>query len=518
MRMRGASRSNLTRMRAFLLIRRNLLYIGGAFPAVPVWSLMNARGDALRSFRSDSNETFRAKMNRVQREENPAKPSTYEPVVLLVDNKIRDLNGAALIAHHLERMNVPCHLEPLEAFRAVVGAYRPGMIVFNHLNASHLASWSRRLAKLGVLVGVLPNEGFVYDDVSRPFMSGRFHNPHVDHFFCWNGQHRDALLAEGTEKTRNVHVVGVPRFDFYFEPWLRMLAPAPPKTQGRPRVLVCTNFVLASFKEEKDANRDMAYGDVSERATNLRDYGGTIEAHQRGRVRLLDHLNALADDGGFEILLRPHPNEEHSFYQNWLDRLCPERRTRVLYDPSGSITSLILSSDLEISCESCTTAVESWIARKPTIALLFDKHPMLYRKRFAPLNFSCEDPRELPGMVARHLAASDQEEKRELRERHLEAWCATPDGKASLRIASIIADAVKTKRPVDWSALTINDYRRAAKLRVLKALGLPYNYNPLLPIRGLVPSERHAKRTAVYRKTIKPRDVARALDRLRALS
>ena len=302
--------------------------------------------------------------------------SIGEPVVILVDNKIRDLNVAALIAHHLETMNIHCHLEPLEAFRAAVGAYRPGMIIFNHLNASHLASWSRRLAELGVLVGVLPNEGFVYDDESRPFMAGRYHEAHVDHFLCWNWMHRDALVAESKEKARNVHVVGVPRFDFYFEPWSRLQPPAPPKSK-LPRVLVCTNFILTWFIEE-DANRKTSYGGSNATAATLRDYGGTVEAHQRGRARLLDYLDALVDDGRYEVVLRPHPNEEHSFYQRWIDGLSPARRARLLYEPRGSITSLILSCDLEISCEfvhnghrklGCTQADDCVAFRKASDAL-----------------------------------------------------------------------------------------------------------------------------------------------------
>ena len=231
---------------------------------------------------------------------------------------------ATLIAHHLEALNVRCYLEPLEAYRAAVAAYRPGMIVFNHLNASHLASWSQRLAELGILVGVLPNEGFVYEEESRPFMAGRYHDAHVDHFFCWNTLHRDALWAEREKKARNVHVVGVPRFDFYFDARSKTLPPAPPKTSSRPRVLVCTNFVLTWFTET-DADRDMAYGDSNAKAATLRDYGGTVEAHQRGK-RLLDHLDALVDDGRYEVLLRPHPNEEHTFYQTSIYRLSPERR------------------------------------------------------------------------------------------------------------------------------------------------------------------------------------------------
>src|SRR5258706_9352795 len=83
--------------------------------------------------------------------------------VLLVDSKTRDLPVAALIAHHLNALGVDCFLEPLEAYRAVLGAYRPQLILFNHLTASHLVDYSKRLAQMGVLTAVLPNEGILYD-------------------------------------------------------------------------------------------------------------------------------------------------------------------------------------------------------------------------------------------------------------------------------------------------------------------------------------------------------------------
>ena len=57
-----------------------------------------------------------------------------------------------------------------------------------------------------------------------------------------------------------------------------------------------------------------------------------------------------------------------------------------------NITALILACDLEISCETCTTALESWIARKPTIELVLQKHPVFYHPDIARLNATCHDP------------------------------------------------------------------------------------------------------------------------------
>ncbi|MBK8008152.1 MAG: hypothetical protein IPK23_06735 [Rhizobiales bacterium] len=438
------------------------------------------------------------------------------PVVLLVDNKVRDLKMAALIAHQLEEMGVPCRLEPLEAFRAVVGAYQPSMIIFNHLNASHLAGWSRHLADMGILVSVLPNEGFVYDDEWRPFMSGHFHSPKVDHFFCWNAQHRAALVSEGSDKTQNVHVVGVPRFDFFFKPWSNSLPPAPPRTSKKPRVLFCTNFVFARLHNNA-REQEMLFGGTQQKIKGIELYPAAIGSHWSSRNKITRYLEALLDDGRFEVLLRPHPNEDRSFYERWMEKLPAERKANLVYDPVTTITSLILDCDLEISCESCTTAVESWIAKKPTIELVFDKNPLLYREAHGQLNFECDSHEKLPEMIAHHIGAPEQLEKKELRVKHLEKWCGSADGLSCHRIATIIADAVRAKQPADWSKLTAADSRRAIKLRTYQAVGQAYHYDPFLLFKHLLMKKRYAPKYKAYRKSILPRDVAAAKAELEAL-
>src|SRR5437016_4636539 len=216
-----------------------------------------------------------------------------ESVVLLVDDKKRDLNGAALIALHLSRLGVQCHLEPLEGFRAALAAYRPGMIVFNHLTAGHLVEWSQKLARMGVLTAVLPNEGIAYDPEDLRYLAGRHHRgAQIDYVFSWNEPHRQATLADWPNAKTRVEVVGVPRFDFYFEPWSRALHTSA-RASSRPRLLVCTNFVVARYWELPRENADRFFAPWIGRIPIYDNYWRSIEAHWKGRARLLDYLNAL---------------------------------------------------------------------------------------------------------------------------------------------------------------------------------------------------------------------------------
>lgn len=451
-------------------------------------------------------------MNDTKRQNSGSPLLPPDPVVILVDNKGRDLEVAVLIARHLRSFGIESHLEPLEAFRAAVAAHKPSMVLFNHLNASHLSAWSRRLADIGVLTAVLPNEGFVYDREARPFMSGRFHRPHVDHFFCWNAQHKEALMAEGAEAAGAVHIVGVPRFDFYFEPWSRLLPAAPPRTSDKPRVLFSTNFVFARFINRM-ADMAAIFAGKQQKLALVKDYKGAVESHFRSRNRVTEYLTSLLDDGRFEVVLRPHPIEDKDFYEEWIAGLSEEQRKHLVYVPGGGIAPLILDCDLEISCEMCTTAVESWIAKKPTIELIFDKHPMLYKEAPAAANVPFEGGDNLAEMVARELAAPDQRKKQELRARHLEMWCASPDGTSALRIARVIAEAVRAKRPADWSKLDAGDKRRAVKLKAYRALGQAYHFDLLLPLKAKVWPKRYTARIGAYRKSIRPADVTEMHDR-----
>jgi len=441
-----------------------------------------------------------------------------EPVVLLVDSKVRDLDVAALIQSNLQSLGINCYLEPLEAFRAVLAAYRPGMIIFNHLTASHLVAWSKRLAAMGVLTAVLPNEGIAYDLEDLRFLAGKFHgDAHIDYVFSWNEPYRSVVLDEMKGGATKVEVVGIPRFDFYFGPWSRLLdKPQVPRSE-RPRILLCTNFQVARFWELPREHGDRFFAPWTGRIPLYNDYWRAIEAHWRARKRVLEYLETLLDAGRFDVVLRPHPREDPNYYRVWMQSLNESQESRLWFDPASPISSLINDCDLEISCETCTTAMESWIANKPTIELIFERDPLWYREEHARCNVECHDPRELPQIVDRELADPMQPAKRELRRAHLEKWCSSPDGTSSLRLARIVANALREKQNANWSKLTVNDFRRAAKLAMFRKLGRAYHYDPLLSVKNALFRERYAGRHYAYQKSITPSDVASVQRRFQLL-
>jgi hypothetical protein len=281
-------------------------------------------------------------------------------------------------------------------------------------------------------------------------------------------------------------------------------------------VLLCTNFVTAHFLDFPREMGDRFFAPWVGKIALFDNYWRSVEAHANGRKRVFDFLQSLVAADRYEIILRPHPRERSKVYEEWVESLPPEKRNWVTLDKTSNIAQLILGCDIEISCETCTTALESWIAGKPTIELELERDPLWYREEHAVTNIPCSDPATFPDLVDQQLKNPEQSAKREIRRRHLQKWCNSPEGHSSERLAAVVASAVSSKRPTNWSGLTANDYRRALKLHATRILGHAYHYDPFAPLKRLLPLKRdhQAGRRAVYQKSIMPRDVLDARRRL----
>jgi surface carbohydrate biosynthesis protein len=430
---------------------------------------------------------------------------------MLVDNKRRDLMVAALLAHHLEQRDVTCHLEPLEAYQGVLGAHRPDLIISNHLLAPHLVRYSQRLKELGVLVAVLPNEGILYDENVLEFNAGKHYNgAHIDLFFCWNEVHKHALEKQGFGTRTRIEVIGVPRFDFYFAPWSSVFDLRPKGNDSRPRVLFCTNFVFAKFHDLPKVEADRFFGQWKDKIAAYREYWSMVEVNYQARQKMFAFLDELARQGQFDIILRPHPSEDIAIYRGWLQGLKPEQRERFTLDQETNITQLILNCDVEVSCETCTTALESWIAKRPTVELVLERHPVFFHPNIAALNTTCERAEQLVDMIRKELSAPRSETVKRGRGEHLAKWCHSPNGTSTGQMADAIVRAIRDHPKPDWSKLGANDRRRAMKLRVMNRFGQAYHFDPLLPIKRRILGSRYQLKSFSYRKSITPRDVTEA--------
>jgi surface carbohydrate biosynthesis protein len=425
-------------------------------------------------------------------------------VVILVDNRTRDLFGACLLGWYLEKVGFVVLYEPLEATFAVLAAHRPDVIVFNHLSASHLVRYSHRLKDLGVHVAVMMNEGIAYTQEQIDFLALKTHkNAHVDIFLCWSKPFADALCAHRPDIS--APVVGIPRFDGYFEPFRSFYHRRTRRYPEKTELLVCTNYVFAIFHEMPPEEADRNLADWSKSISALKDYHNTCAVSHRNRSRLFSYLEPLLADGRFNVTLRPHPNEDRSFYLKEIEKLPKDLRKNLIFRPEGNIAELICGCDLEISMDSCTTARDSWIAGKPTIELPMEPDPALTR-RFEGLNVECTSPDQIVKLVEENLRTIEPKMV-SLRQAHLNLWYGAPDGLASKRAAEALAASVNSRPRPNWSLLTLSERRRGIKMKILGLLGQPYGWKPMREIQRLFIDAALQPYNIMMEKTIRPRDV-----------
>ncbi len=422
-------------------------------------------------------------------------------IVILVDNKKRDLPGSALLAYHLEQRGIEVFLEPLEAWRACLAAYKPHMILFNHLLGSHLVKYSQELHARGILVGVLPNEGILYDKEVLAFNAAKFHNKaHIDYFFVWNQAHKEAIEEGNDGSIRHVEVVGVPRFDFYFPPL------APKKTSPSPTILVCTNFVFAQYQERDPTIADKLFAPWKDRVSSYKNYWDLIRTNHHSREKFFSFLDTLVHDPSqYNIILKPHPGEDPEIYRIWYKKLPSNIKERVRLDETSYIWELIPQCDLEIACETCTTTLESWIAGKATIELILSKKEPFYHEFLSKITLTCDTQEDLPNVVKKALNSQKDEKFFEARQQHLSIWCNSPSGNSTEQLAEIIKKAVVGTSP-NFKNIGLDHIRKGLKLKMTNIMNLPYHFNPIY-FQNIVRTSKHPEKQRVYSKTITRKDV-----------
>jgi len=442
---------------------------------------------------------------------------SIKTIVILVDHKVRDLPPSALIAFELELLGFKVELQPIDAYKAVYAAFKPSMVIFNHLLASHLAAYSRDLHERGVKVGVLLNEGLLYLDDDRDFNAQGAHpDAHVDLFFSWNEKYKLSLLKNRKGKAGRVVVVGNPRMDFYFSPW-KMLWTNREQKNNKKRILVATNFGLAKFTERPREEADKHFSMWAEKVPLLKDYYSICETHALSRQMLLPYIEEILSSNLYDVVLRIHPRESKEFYRKWIATLHKSQLKNLIFDAESPISMLINDCDLEISMDRCSTALESWIAGKPTIEIECPSHPYLTDWDIRALNVGCSDPKNINGLISEQLKTGAQKMFLDKRNEHLSIWLNSPNGRTCSSIASEIAVELEdmTSDSLNGYGLKFGELKKGSKLKIWNYFNLSYIWKPSSYFKSFFKRYHNDKSVMDLKKGIKPTDVDEMMSAIR---
>ncbi len=287
-------------------------------------------------------------------------------IALVVDHPQRDLGGLVLTALALCARGATCHLVPANIAPREIWALAPDLVVLNYFRRSNEAL-GRAMRDAGIRVALLDTEGAVWEDFEsyRELLWRDADLLRGATLACtwgeWLARH---ATAHGVFAPAQLRVTGCPRFDLYHPDWRAVVAgPAPDVAPDarRPRVLLNTNFSTVNPR----------FASVAAKIeTSQRNFGWTpariaeiLEAEREGMAGMIALVRALSQDlAAAEIAVRPHPFEDPEPYRRAL-----AHAANVHVVAEGSVEPLILSADVVVQ-RSCTTAVESGLAGRPTLS------------------------------------------------------------------------------------------------------------------------------------------------------
>lgn len=300
-------------------------------------------------------------------------------ILIQVDNQLRDLPGHAWLKHLLEkRYGHTARLVTRNADLEHVLRFGPDLVVLFHANRPKWVRYTRRLRELGVSVAVIPSEGQFTSERFVSFSAGRYTDlANVDLYFVWNQREKDLLASGSTLPEQRIHVVGVPRLDFYLHPRLRRGFPREPFLMrwgfdpSAPLVTWATTFGVAQFEERHEADhliRQYLDNGLIQSSDDEKFFRDLFRANLANReICLANVLAVAAEYPSANFLIKTHPFEDRKHYER---AVAAAGLPNVGVVDRDYIWPVLFASDLHLH-QTCMTATEAWVLRKPTLFLDF---------------------------------------------------------------------------------------------------------------------------------------------------
>jgi surface carbohydrate biosynthesis protein len=261
--------------------------------------------------------------------------------------------------------------------------FRPDCIVLNHLFSSAYIALARKAREAGIAVVLLPTEGVVHRALA-PLGDGEFSDYRMlDLYLAWGEEPATAIRARWGFDAETAPVLGFPRLDFYHERFTAAVTPREHFLRALgfdpARKVVCwaTQFPYAHlgarerekfFREQSDFGVRASYERLGLDPARIPDIHA---AAQKASADAFCKMAAALPDTQF--IIRPHPAENRDFYRALIQQ---RGLVNVRFCPQDYIWNVLNAVDVHVH-RHCTTAVEGWMWRKPTIELALDPVPEL---------------------------------------------------------------------------------------------------------------------------------------------
>ena len=404
-------------------------------------------------------------------------------ILLLCDHKRRDLPNLCAIKLALESLGNKVLISATKDAHAHTTAFKPDVVVFNHLHSATYRTFSRILKENGRTVVVLPTEGAMrpeYESIG----AGEFSDySNVDLFLAWSNKASDDVRRRWGNSGTEVRGIGCTRFDFHHPRFHEAVMTREAfcakwgLDPSRPLVTWATAYGYAYLNDNIAKNRIAQF---EREAAEV----GLKECLRRIGIDLID-LPAIvfegrdvAADAFFEtaeklsdvqFVIKPHPLEDLNYYRR---RIADTGLHNVRFCPHDYIWSILRASDVHLHRQ-CTTASEAWMWGKPTIEMGMDKHPArTWPEREAGSDIA-EDTKSLIELVRYRLITPVDSNLHEYRLNYIHTWFGAADGHRCEAAAQAIHQyslerkTISSRQPIRGLGISHRDTAKAVLKRWL---------------------------------------------------
>ena len=298
---------------------------------------------------------------------------------LLCDHKWRDMPNLTALKFGLEQLRHQVLLSNTKDAHAMIKAFRPECIVLNHLFSDANRTIARLMRAAGAIVVVLPTEGAVRPEFV-PLAEGEFSDYSLaDLHLAWGQSAAENIRRRWGFDSEAVPVAGCNRFDFYHPNFASMVDSRIEfclkygLDSARPIIAWATQYGYAHLDGKRGtlefARWQREFDDVGASVCYRRigvDPNDIPTFHASERQMSARAFFALAKAlPEAQFLIKPHPIEELDFFRRVIDlSAC----SNVRFCPANYIWNVLNASDIQLHRQ-CTTAIESWMSKRPTIEM-----------------------------------------------------------------------------------------------------------------------------------------------------
>ena len=304
-------------------------------------------------------------------------------VLMVVPHRIRDLEGRALIAYHLEReYGHHTRLCTPDALNRSLEEYSPDLLLVDDVGWGTRAELVRRAKSLGCKVVLLPVFGLTDNDSDCLRAAGKWTDTAglIDGFLCWGPYSQRILLDGQLAPESKFHVVGSSRFDFYAAPYTALaktrkdlLEPLGVLHPERPLIVWATSTPQFARDRAQEIRNKVEGSLIPEDEAIIE-----IEEEERQFNENSKTVFALAKrNPNWNVVIKVHPLES-------VDSYFPlrEQASNIYIAFDAPIRDFLIRCDVLLQ-RGCTTASEAWMLNRPVVELSIEGA----RRNWAPQEY-----------------------------------------------------------------------------------------------------------------------------------